>query len=191
MQNSKKKCVGTHLFRPQYFGPYLKIQITVLYFVLPQVWGFQQNMSHSCRTKTQGGNRFSDLRPHPNITCMKLDWSWNLHQDLFISSKVISLFNPDRHTDLQTYRHTDIQTYRHIRHSDKKRPTLPSIYRWVKFLVPFLITFSLLCLLCSIHSWRIIALFVLNWPVRDIGQMKLFKFFKKVSENTVVLLSIF
>ncbi len=50
----------------------------------------------------------ADLIFLPKITCKELDWSWKFHQDPFIPSKVIQLFNPDR----QTHRQTDRQTHK-------------------------------------------------------------------------------
>ncbi len=48
-----------------------------------------------------------DLTPRPEITFTELDWSRYFHQDPFIPSKVIQLFNLDRHTDRHTQTHTD------------------------------------------------------------------------------------
>ncbi len=61
--------------------------------------------------------------------------STSFHQDPFIPSKVIQLFNPDRQTDT----HTPI----HIHMSEI-------------FQCPFLLPFTSLHLLCTLRSWRII-----------------------------------
>ncbi len=122
-------------------------------------------MSHTCRTKTQGKDRFSRNRPFSaqgrnlwaswsdsptlKINCEELDWSWKFHQNNFIPSKVIQLFNLDRQTDS----HTDTQTDRH---------TNPHPYTGGRnFLCRFLIPFTSLRSLRSLRLWRI------NIPLSD------------------------
>jgi hypothetical protein len=58
--------------------------------------------------------RQADLTPRPKITCTELEWSWKFHQDPFIPSKVIQLFNQDRQTHRQTDRQADICPPIHI-----------------------------------------------------------------------------
>ncbi len=135
-------------------------------------------MSHPCVKKTQGGTDFSRNRLFvakgctleagwsDNPTFKELNWSWKFHQDPFIQSKVIQLFNPDRETNRQTDRQTDIQKDRHTdiqtdrqthTQTDRQtdRHTFLSIHRWVKSFMPFLIPFTSLHLFCSLCSWRI------------------------------------
>jgi hypothetical protein len=131
---------------------------------LPWLQGFQNGMSHNCRTKTQGGDRFSRKRlflaqgrnpvgrliwfSSPKITCEELDWSRKFHTDPFIPSKVIQLFNLDRQTHRLTDTPTDRQTDTWTPHPYTGRQD---------FLCLFLIPFTSLRLLHSLCSWRIIV----------------------------------
>ncbi len=72
--------------------------------------------------------------PCPKITCMELDWAWKFHQDLLIPLKV-TFFE-------------DIQT--------DTRPPI-HIQTGEIFLIPFWIPFTSVCLLCLLHSWKIIS----------------------------------
>ncbi len=115
-------------------------------------------MSHTYRTKTQGGDIFYRNRSFAAQGCtLKASWSRTPAHKLlvlcctgpehFINIKSFheKLFNFSPRTDIHKGLETQIDTQTH---------SLPNIYGWAKFLMPFLIPFTLLCLLCSLHSWR-------------------------------------
>jgi len=114
--------------------PKFKFWLPIFCF-LSQVWGFQKGMSHPCRTKIQGGDRFSRN----------------------------SCFGPGPGLHLRPADHPikSYSTFYSIWQTNTQMHPLPNMDRWnfwYNFFLPFLITSTSLCL------WRISTI-ILVWSV--------------------------
>ncbi len=118
----------TRPFRPWYFGPYPKIQNLAPYFFLALGLRFPKRMPRPCRTKSQGGDRFSRNKPVldravplrlADQTPMTKNYLYGIGLSLKISSRSFHSFKSystfkSGQTDTQSHRQTDTHPPIHV-----------------------------------------------------------------------------
>ncbi len=94
-------------------------------------------MSHSCRTKTQEGERFSRNRPFLAQGCtIEAGWSDNPTQKLLLRSWI----GPENFIKILSF-HQKFQFFLNDRQTGWQTHALPSIYGQANFLMPVFNTF--------------------------------------------------